>query len=319
VIVDGKLKRRDFIKKSVGTGAAALIGGGLGWPRSGSGLSRSAISEFPDVAVVQGEDYLASTRKAVDLIGGIERFVPKNARVAILPNTQSAHPGTFTKPDIVRAVVRMCKTAGASEVNCLSWLPEKFWMATGLAGVLKEEGAELKLVDLKAEALFKPVALPKGKILREAMIMAEFFNNDCLINLPITKDHAGNKFTGAMKNLMALNFAQLNRTFHSGDFKTNPDDIDRLDQCIADLNLAVKPTLCIVDATEFITTNGPFGPGELATPRKIVAGVDRIAVDSYCASLRGLKGEDILMIKKGHEHGLGEINLKKVRIQEFAA
>lgn len=317
--MDGKLKRRDFIKKSMGTGAAALMGGGLAWPHSGIGLSRSANSKFPDVAVVQGEDYLASTRKAVDLIGGIGRFIPKNARVAILPNTQSAHPGTFTKPDIVRAVVRMCKTAGAREVNCLSWLPEKFWAATGLAGVLKEEGAELKIVDLKTVDFFKAVALPKGKILREAMIMKELFNNDCLINLPITKDHAGNKFTGAMKNLMALNFAQVNRTFHSGDFKTEPDDIDRLDQCIADLNLAVKPALCIVDATEFITTNGPFGPGELSRPRKIVAGVDRIAVDSYCASLRGLQGQEILMIRKGHEHGLGEIDLKKVTIREVAA
>jgi uncharacterized protein (DUF362 family) len=119
-----------------------------------------------------------------------------------------------------------------------------------------------------------------------------------------------------MKNLMALNFAQVNRTFHSGDFKTKPDDINRLDQCIADLNLAVTPALCIVDATEIITTNGPFGPGELARPRKIVAGVDRVAVDSYCASLRNLKGGDILMIRKGYEHGLGEIDLKKVRLQE---
>ncbi len=313
--MDGKLKRRDFIK-SAGTGAAVLIGGGLAWPRSGTGPFRSGEAKFPDVAVVKGDDYLASTRKAVNLLGGMERFVPKNARVAILPNTQSAHPGTFTKPDIVRAVVRMCKKAGAREVNCLSWLPERFWTATGLIEVLKEEGAELKIVDLKAEAQFKPVALPKAKILREAMIMNELFNNDCLINLPITKDHAGNKFTGAMKNLMALNFAQVNRTFHSGDFKTKPDDINRLDQCIADLNLAVTPALCIVDATEIITTNGPFGPGELARPRKIVAGVDRVAVDSYCASLRSLKGEDILMIRKGYEHGLGEINLKKVRFQE---
>ena len=68
-----------------------------------------------------------------------------------------------------------------------------------------------------------------------------------------------------MKNLMGLNFAEVNRTFHTGDFKTKPDDIDRLDQCIADLNLAVKPTLCVIDATEFITTNGPFGPGVLAS------------------------------------------------------
>jgi uncharacterized protein (DUF362 family) len=213
----------------------------------------------------------------------------------------------------------MCRAAGAREVRCLSWLPEKSWAAAGLAGVLKEEGAELKIVDLKAEALFKPIAIPGGKVLREARIMNELFDSDCLINLPITKDHAGNKFTGAMKNLMGLNFAAVNRTFHSGDFKTTPDDIDRLDQCIADLNLAVKPVLSIVDATEIITTNGPFGPGKLAKPRKVVAGVDRIAVDSYCAGLRDLKAEDILMIKKGHEHGLGEIDLGKVKVLEVAA
>ena len=313
--MDRKLNRRDFLKKGAGTGAAALIGGGLAWPRNGAGLPRPALSEFPDVAVVRGQDYLANTRKAVDLVGGIARFIPQSARVAILPNCQGSHPGTFTKPDIVRAVVRMCKAAGAVEVNCLSWLPERFWAATGLAGVLKEEGAGLKIVDLRDEAFFQPVAIPQGKILREAMIMKELFANDCLINLPITKDHVGNKFTGAMKNLMGLNSPQVNRTFHSGDFKTNPDDIDRLDQCIADLNLAVTPVLSIVDATEFIITNGPFGPGELAAPRKIVAGVDRIAVDAYCASLRGFKSHEILMIKKGHEHGLGKMDLEKVDIR----
>jgi uncharacterized protein (DUF362 family) len=315
--VDRKLNRRQFIKS--GASAAALFGGALAGPLRGAGLAAAAKEGAPDLAVVKGPDTLANAGKAVDLLGGIGRFVPRGSRVAILPNTQSSHPGTFTKPDIVRAVVRMCKKAGAREINCLSWLPEKYWAATGLAAVLSEEGAALKIVDLKDEALFKPVAVAGGKILREVRIMRQFFENDCFINLPITKDHAGNKFTGAMKNLMGLNFAEVNRTFHSGDFKSKPDDVDRLDQCIADLNLAVKPTLHIVDATEIITTNGPFGPGELARPGKIVASTDRVAVDSYCATVLGLKGEDILMIRKGFEHGLGEIDLKKVRIREVAA
>ena len=315
--MDRKLDRREFLKR--GAGAAALFGGALAGPFSGTGLARGARGGLPAVAVVQGKDYLANAEKAVNLLGGMQKFVSKGAKVAILPNTQSSHPGTFTKPEIVRAVVRMCFKAGAGEVNCLSWLPEKFWTATGLAGVLKEEGAALKIVDLKAEAQFRPVALPKGKFLREAKVMEELFKNDCLINLPITKDHAGNHFTGAMKNMMGLNFAGVNRTFHSGDFKTKPDDIDRLDQGIADLNLAISPALHIVDATEIITTNGPFGPGELATPRKIVAGVDRIAVDSYCATVLGLKPADILMIRKGFEHGLGQMDLTKVRVQEVSA
>jgi hypothetical protein len=277
VTVDRKLNRRDFIKRSAGTGAA-LLGAKALWPSAGHGLSLAGVADPPDIAVVQGPNYGAGARKAVDLLGGMRRFVAKDARVAILPNAQSNHPGTFTKPDIVRAVVRMCREAGAREVNCLSWLPAKFWTAAGLDVALRDEGAALKIVDLRDASLFKPVPLPKGKILTEARIMSELFAHDCLINLPITKDHAGNKFTGAMKNMMALNFADVNRTFHTGDFKTRPDDIDRLDQCIADLNL----------------------------------------VDSYCASLRNLRAEDILMIRKGHEHGLGEMDLKNVKIREVA-
>ena len=39
------------------------------------------------------------------------KFVSKGAKVAILPNVQRWHPGTFTKPDIVRAIVQMCRQA----------------------------------------------------------------------------------------------------------------------------------------------------------------------------------------------------------------
>jgi len=313
--VNQKLNRRDFIKRGAGTGVA-LLGANALWPSPRRGPELSGSADFPDIAVVQGPDCNEGARKAVEILGGMGRFVPRGARVAILPNSQSHHPGTFTKPEIVRAVVRMCREAGAREVNCLSWLPARFWTATGLDSVLEEEGAVLKIVDAKDASLFEPVGLPEGRILKEARIMRELAENDCLINLPITKDHAGNRFTGAMKNLMALNFADVNRTFHSGDFKTKPDDIDRLDQCIADLNLAVTPALCVVDATQIILTNGPFGPGELASPQKVVAGVDRVAIDSYCASLRNLRGDEILMIRKGHAHGLGEIDLGKVRIRE---
>jgi uncharacterized protein (DUF362 family) len=72
-----------------------------------------------------------------------------------------------------------------------------------------------------------------------------------------------------------------------------------------------------VDATEFITTNGPFGPGKLAKPQKIVAGVDRVAIDAYCATLWGLRPEDIIMIDRGFEHKIGEINFKKLKVKEI--
>jgi uncharacterized protein (DUF362 family) len=188
-----------------------------------------------------------------------------------------------------------------------------------LTKVVQEEGATLTIVDNKDDTLFTPVPIPKGVALKEAMIMSELAKYDVLIDMPITKDHAGNKFTGTMKNLMGLNFSKSNRTFHKEDWQTNIDSITYLDQCIADLNTVVKPDLCVVDATEFITTNGPFGPGEIIKPRKVVAGVDRVAIDSYCCGLWGLKPEDIIMINKAFEHGLGEMDLGKVTVKEIQA
>ncbi len=305
-----KIGRREFFKSTAKIGVSAVIGGSV--------LSQFSCTKAVecDVAVVSGGDYLDSTIKVVELLGGIEKFVHSGDRVAILPNTQSRHPGTYTNPDVVRAVIRMCKEAGAAEVNCLSWLTPKHWSDSGLDKAVNEEGANLKLIDRDDESLYTTVPVPKGKALKEAQIMNEFFNNDFFINMPVTKDHAGNKFTGTMKNLMGLNFRVNNRTFHKEGWRTEQSAIEHLDQCIADLNTVVAPNLCIVDATEFITTNGPFGPGKLIKPQKVVAGVDRVAIDAYCSTLWGLEPGDIIMITKGYEHGLGEIDLQSVAIHE---
>lgn len=86
--------------------------------------------------------------------------------------------------------------------------------------------------------------------------------------------------------------------------------------CIADLNLIRKPDLCVVDTTEFILTKGPSGPDQLEKQDKVVAGVDRVAVDSFVAGFLGLKGKEVILIQRAYKHGLGEINLDKITIKE---
>lgn len=314
--MENKIGRREFFKKSAQIGFSTALGFGF------ASLSEGRISLSSggdgDICVATGSDYHASTLKAVEGLGGMKKFVPKDAKVALLPNSQSRHPGTFTKPEVVQAVIEMCKKAGAKEVNCLTWLKREDWEASGLGAAVEEAGATMRFVEGE-ETSFKSVPVPGGKAMKEVMIMKEFYNNDVFIDMPITKDHAGNKFTGTQKNLMGLNFRTNNRLFHRKDWQTNPESIEYLDQCIVDLNKVVKPTLCVVDATEFITTNGPFGPGKLAKPQKIVAGADRVAIDAYCTTLLGMKGTDIYMIKLGSEQGLGQIDLKKVKIKEIKA
>jgi uncharacterized protein (DUF362 family) len=302
--------RRDFIKAGAGAGLILATARALA-----AASARGAGTKAPTIGVGTGEDFGRAAAKAVALAGGIKRFVPKGAKVALLPNVQSRHPGSYTKPEILRAVIRLCRKAGASEVNCLSWQTLKQWEDTGLKAVLDAEGAGLKLFE-KDESLFKPVPVPNGVVLKEARILAALFDHAVLINMPITKDHAGNKFTGSMKNLMGLNSPATNRTFHRPHWTTDPDDIAHLDQSIVDLNKAVKPALNVVDATEFIVSNGPFGPGQLFRPQRVVAGTDRVAIDSYCAALWGLKPGDIVQIKRGGEQGLGEFNPDKVNLKE---
>ncbi|HZX11372.1 MAG TPA: DUF362 domain-containing protein, partial [Acidobacteriota bacterium] len=260
----------------------------------------------------------ANTMRAVENLGGMEVFVPKGSKIAILANPQRNNPGAFTKPDILRAAIQMCQQSGAASITCISQLPDQNWEATGLKKVVEDEGANLIIVDKSDDSQFRTVPVPKGKILTEAQIMNEFFNYDVFIDMPITKDHAGNKFTGTMKNLMGLSSPKTNRSFHKKGWQTDINAIDHLEQCIADLNTIIQPDLCIVDATEFITTNGPFGPGEIIKPKKVIAGTDRVAVDSYCCSLWGLEGKDILQITKAFNHGLGEIDLNQVKIKEVS-
>jgi uncharacterized protein (DUF362 family) len=312
-----KLNRRSFIKGSAAAGLALVVGK-FNRKRTAFAQETVAVKVEKKISIVKSDDYSAATFKAVEQFGGIGRFVAKGAKVALLPNAQRNNPGTFTKPEIVRAVIKMCKDAGASEVNVISYLQLDRWKAAGLEQAIIEAGGKLLLTELKDEAQFKTLAIPKGIALKEAKIMNEYFNHDVFINIPITKDHMGNRFTGTMKNMMGLNFYKSNRSFHTGLYESKPDDINHLDQCIADLNTVIKPHLCVVDATEFITTNGPFGPGEIIKPKKVICGTDRVAIDAYCCGLWGLKPQEIIMIKKAAEHGIGEMDLSKIELMESA-
>jgi uncharacterized protein (DUF362 family) len=300
--------RRKFIKSSLIFGAGTIAG--FSDRRAKDSFRFSATGTLqPILAAVKGPNYSANVLKALELLGGMEKFVPKGSKVALLPNSQSPHPGTFTNTAVLSSVIKMCHTAGAFDVHCLSWLDLKHWERSGLGRIIAAEGAKLVLIERKDEN-FQKVSIPQGVNLKETFILKELFRYDVLINLPIAKHHEGNRFTGSLKNLMGLNAPSSNASFHKDD--RDPLAVPFLDQCIADLNLAIAPKLNLVDATEYITTNGPFGPGEIRRSQFVVAGTDRVAIDAFCATLMGMAPEDIIMIGKAHEHGLGEMELSKV-------
>ena len=313
--MSNEITRRNFIKKGAALGAATSIGTtGL------SNIIEPAVNpNFPknhiEVAVTTGTDYFENTKKAIEILGGMSTYVPNNSSVLLLGNVWRV-PGTFIKPDIFRAVARMCWDAGAKKIICVSMMPKRNWEITGNKAALEKENVELKLFDYEDYSHYTTVPIPTGNILKKAEILKDLFVHDVLINIPLCKDHVDTVFSCTMKNLMGLTSYRCNRKFHLEDREQKIDKANYLAQCIADLNTVIVPILNVVDATEFISTNGPMGPGKIIKPRKVVAGVDRIAIDAYCITLLNKKIDDVIKIKKGYEHGLGEIDISKVKIYE---
>ncbi len=311
-----KLDRRRFIK----TGAAL---GGLAMTLPLSAEEMPPGGAVPDISTVHGRDFFYSTIKAVDQLGGIDRFISRGDKVGLLANSWYKKLGTYTRPDVVLAVAHLCLAAGASEVHCLREESESYWSRSPLFETQK------KLINrlISDEKEYRQVEIPKGKILKEAKVLNGFLDYDKVINIPILKNHGEIRMTCTLKNTMGASAFSTNIRFHtgpnliSGAVKTIIDtyhNMEHLAQCIADLNLVRPFDLYVVDATEFITTNGPSGPGNMSDLHRVVAGTDRVAVDAFCSQYLGLDPTKEPMIIKAFENNLGEIDLSKLTVRNIS-
>ena len=276
------ISRRSFMKSSALFGASAILG---------SGIRGSVFADVNvDIAAVKGADYFKNTIKAVEILGGMPRFVPKQSKVGLLINSPWQYAGSYVNPDITLAVLRMCLDAGAREIGVFKNLDASYWSRSALSEKFPDEVKAVRFLGNE----FVNVSIPHGRSLKNAEIAKGLLDCDVLINVPIAKNHNGVRFTGTMKNMMGATSRSTNRFFHAGSgAKGFYDDVEFLSQCIADVNLLRKPDLCIFDGTQMITTNGPQGPGKVTTPQKVFAGVDRVAMDVYGANLLGIKGEEV--------------------------
>jgi uncharacterized protein (DUF362 family) len=261
--------RRLFLKTGALLGAGALIQHSI--PKLVAGPLSALTADTAGLSVVQGDDYYANTVKAIDALGGMNKFVTGNSTVGLLVNSRYNKPGTFVKPEITLAVIEQCFAAGAKEVISLENVADSYWKLNNFP---KDHSETIKSIK-KAGNNFTQVSIPNGVSLKQAEVQKSFLDCDIYINVPIFKQHEGISMTGCLKNLMGLTSSDTNRFFHFGSkAKGWYEDVSFLSQCIADINLLRKPALCIADATEYITTNGPFGPGNVAIAKKVAAGTD---------------------------------------------
>lgn len=309
---ESPIPRRRFVSQVGGfaAGAGAVVGGGLlirdRWGMEGVepppevrlkpyGVER--IPSKPNTVVVRSspvepaegatpdEAFAAREAQALRMVesalaamGGVGHFITKGDVVVIKPNVafdKNPDLAATSQPDMVAAVVRLCKAAGARKVIvCDNPInnPESCFFKTKVGDAALRAGAELMMPQ---HSYFEPLFVG-GETIKGtwSMFYRPFREATKVIGVSPVKDHNLCKATITMKNWYGL-LGNPRNQFHQ--------DIHGI---ISDFALMIQPTLVIADGRRLLMRNGPTG-GSLNDVKKgdtVVVGTDHAAVDSWCVT-----------------------------------
>lgn len=298
-----RMSRRAFLRHTATTGAVMIAGHTLGFGHPSD--------QPPDIVSITGDNYYEATVKAVELLGGMKRFVGQGSKVGLLVNGRFDKPGTYVKPQIALAVVTMLHDAGATRIISLDDAEAGYWKRASLS---REHLDMVK--SIRGPGDKTTVALTPGTNIKEIGIVRDYLDCDAIVNVAIFKDHEGTRFTGALKNIMGATSWLNNQKWHLGSGSLGYySDVPHLSRCIAEGNMVRKPSLCVGDATQMIIRNGPSGPGPTKDLRTIVASTDPVAFDAFGATLLGVTPDEIQMIRIANELGVGNSRLSSLVIE----
>jgi uncharacterized protein (DUF362 family) len=307
--MNNRISRRDFIRASLGT-AVSLTIPNLGLPE----LLAQTLDEkqvFPDLAVVTDDDPASLTRKAMELLGGMSRFVSQGDVVVVKPNIgwdRSPEQAADTNPQVVAEVIKMCLESGAKKVRVFDRTcntATRCYENSGIKKAATEAGAEVSYV---VDAGFSDVKFPEGEVLKHWPMYKPALEADVLINVPIAKNHGLTYLTMGIKNLMGI------MGDDRGKIHWNIDDK------LADVANFIRPQLTILDAYRILVKNGPQGGSlkDVQEMKTVIAGTQLATVDAYGATLFNMKATGLAHIVKSSKFGLGEIDLDRVTIEKMS-
>jgi uncharacterized protein (DUF362 family) len=319
---DKKIERRQFLSRAAKAGISIAAAGVISAKLYDGYGPKAAVDAgtpvtLPDfsippkdgqtICIVRGSDRKATISKAIELLGGIERFVKKGDIVAIKPNVAFASSpllGATTNPELVAEVVRLVYKAGAKQVivtdNPIND-PASCFTLTGIGKAAGDAGAK---VILPRPDLFRHTTLSGGKlIVNWPIFYGPFAKADKLIGIAPLKHHHRSGASMTMKNWYGLLGGRRN-VFHQ--------DINTI---IAELAIMVRPTLVILDGTEVMITNGPTGGSvsDLKRADTLIASTDCIAADSFGCTLLGLKPSDLPYLAKAQNAGAGTTDYQSLK------
>jgi uncharacterized protein (DUF362 family) len=271
----------------------------------------AADPALPDLAVIHGGEPRQLVQRALQELGGIQRFISRSDVVIVKPNIawdRTPEQAANTNPEVVAEVVRQCWSAGAkkiivTDVSCND--PRRCFLRSGIADAARAEGAEILLPD---PSKFKEVDLG-GDILQVWPVFQPFLEVDKIINLPIAKHHSLTGATLGMKNWYGILGGQRHRLHQ------------RIHESLVDLADFVRPTLTLIDSYRVLLRNGPTGGNleDVLLKKTLLGGTDPVALDAYVAKAYwNLDNTALPYLKLAVERGLGSLQFEKLRTQIVA-
>jgi len=292
------MERREFIKKSALLTTSACLPGVLSLAASPGGSP---------VVKIEGDSPYAITKKAVEVLGGMSKFISKQDVVMVKPNigwNRTVEQAANTNPEVVKAIIEMVLDAGAKKVIVMDHTchkPEDTYKRSGIEKAAKEAGADVRYVDENRVVIHDF----KGRSIKRWPVFKDFLETDKFINVPILKHHGSAGLTIGMKNLYGIlsgNRGKLHRNMGKG---------------IADLGYGFKTHLTVVDAYRVLLRNGPTGgrTSDVELKKTVIASTNILEADVVAVNLFGAEPMKYDFIRAAAEKNMGHTDIAKINLK----
>ncbi len=316
------MHRREFLRRAAWAGASVCAAGAGAFllhdteappaepePKDQVRLKNFSVPEVSGktISIVQSGSRAAALDRAVQLLGGMERFIDRGDRVVIKPNIAFASPpalGATSSPDLVAYLIHLCRKAGAAKITVLDNPindPASCYQLSGIEEAARSSSAELVL---PRPNLFGPATLSGGSLIRNwPLFYRPLADADKLIGVAPVKSHHRSGASLTMKNWYGLLGGRRN-IFHQ--------DINTI---ITELAALVTPTLVILDGFDVMISNGPTGGSlsDLVQKNTLIASCDQVAADAYGCSLLGMEPEDLPFITMAEKMNAGTADYRSLK------
>jgi uncharacterized protein (DUF362 family)/sugar phosphate isomerase/epimerase len=253
------------------------------------------------VAVVKVEEIAPAVQRALDLMGGLERWVKPGALVVLKVNMftrATPEEAKATHPGVILAVARLCHQLGA-RVAVVERTPQFAYDFQGYEAI--HEVAELVNLD---DAEHTHRTLPGARSLIYQVPWPRLLDNcDVFINIPGLRTHSLTKFSNGMKNLMGLMPSLATRFIHQFG----------LDGSICDLNSYRPSDLTITDAIYTVDGNFPAEGGSVRTNILTVAD-NVVAADLVGARILGEDPQEAFYLQEAIRRGMGPASAEELEL-----